>query len=459
MLAGCVSYSIVAKKASSHFAKGTVINGVDVSGMDIDSLNERIKEYRIDIREQTKEGKLVTEVLNGTDFSVKVDTDNKQVKKILEDQSVWQYISKAGKEHTVSGWLRYDKKKLLRLINQLQCFDASFCQKPVNAYISEYTWENGYRIVSENNGNTLDKKKARNAIVNAVSAMEKTVNLKKEDCYKEAKVKSDNTKLKKALKKLNRYVSVSIQYRFGDDLVNVDGEQIAKWLTVTEDNAVLFDRSKVAEFVAELRKKYDTIFRSRPFRTSYGENITIPGGDYGWWMNYDQETTELIEQIRKGKSGERKPVYHQEAESYGKKDYGNSYIEVNLTKQHAFLYIDGEMVWESDCVTGNSSRHFDTPVGVYGITYKEKNAVLVGQGYQSKVTYWMPFNGNIGLHDAPWRKGEFGGDIYKTRGSHGCVNLPPKKAKELFSLVKKGMPVICYKSPGKEKNKKKGKTF
>lgn len=55
----------------------------------------------------------------------------------------------------------------------------------------------------------------------------------------------------------------------------------------------------------------------------------------------------------------------------------------------------------------------------------------------------MPFNGGIGLHDANWR-GSFGGTIYQTSGSHGCVNLPPDRAKILYGLVEKGMPVICY---------------
>ena len=57
----------------------------------------------------------------------------------------------------------------------------------------------------------------------------------------------------------------------------------------------------------------------------------------------------------------------------------------------------------------------------------------------------MPFNGNIGLHDATWRK-DFGGDIFLKDGSHGCVNLPPEKAKEIFTTIEKGIPVIVYES-------------
>ena len=61
----------------------------------------------------------------------------------------------------------------------------------------------------------------------------------------------------------------------------------------------------------------------------------------------------------------------------------------------------------------------------------------------------MPFNGGIGLHDANWRK-TFGGTIYKTNGSHGCVNLPPAVAKTIYENISAGDPVLCYHLDGTE---------
>ncbi len=183
--------------------------------------------------------------------------------------------------------------------------------------------------------------------------------------------------------------------------------------------------------------------------TSYGKEVTISSGDYGWWMNSEQEIQELTEMIRQGESGERTPVYYQTADQYGMPDYGNTYVEINLTAQHLFLYKDGTKVLESDFVSGNSSRGYDTPDGVYGITYKQRNATLTGENYQTPVSWWMPFNRNIGMHDAGWR-GSFGGNIYKTNGSHGCINLPPSVAKEIYENIEKGTPVICYHLPGTE---------
>ena len=55
----------------------------------------------------------------------------------------------------------------------------------------------------------------------------------------------------------------------------------------------------------------------------------------------------------------------------------------------------------------------------------------------------MPFNGGIGLHDATWRS-QFGGNIYVSNGSHGCVNLPYKVAEIIFNNIDGNMPIVCY---------------
>ena len=55
----------------------------------------------------------------------------------------------------------------------------------------------------------------------------------------------------------------------------------------------------------------------------------------------------------------------------------------------------------------------------------------------------MPFNGNIGIHDAGWRN-KFGGNIYLTNGSHGCINSPPNLANTIFNNIDASTPVICY---------------
>ena len=125
------------------------------------------------------------------------------------------------------------------------------------------------------------------------------------------------------------------------------------------------------------------------------------------------------------------------------KEVGDTYVEVSLSDQHMWYIVDGDVYLESDCVTGNYGTA-DTPKGYFSVNAKISPCTLKGDDYVSYVTYWMPFiGGGWGLHDADWRS-SFGGNIYKGNGSHGCVNLPPKVAKEMYAHIEVGTPVIVY---------------
>ena len=151
----------------------------------------------------------------------------------------------------------------------------------------------------------------------------------------------------------------------------------------------------------------------------------------------------LLQLLAAKESATCEPIYAQTAAVHAKNDWGTSYVEVSLTDQYLWLYKDGKCILESYFVSGNPNRGHATPKGIYGLTYKTRDATLSGEGYDSKVKYWMPFNRNVGLHDAPWRK-TFGGQIYKNNGSHGCINLPPANAAKIYENVDKNTPVIVY---------------
>ena len=138
----------------------------------------------------------------------------------------------------------------------------------------------------------------------------------------------------------------------------------------------------------------------------------------------------------------------------GGRDWSNRYIDIDLSEQHVRFYgDDGSIIWESDCVTGDTSQGYDTPTGVNAINNNmQRDATLRGLDYNgdgepdyiSYVSYWMPFVGNlVALHDADWR-GSFGGTIYQWNGSHGCVNLPVDKAAELYGMIQVGDVVVTH---------------
>jgi hypothetical protein len=433
---------------NSHYLNGTTINGIDVSGFTYEKLEKKIKGYTLAVSERDKESTgIYVEKLKGEQLGIEVISED-ALRDILKVQKKALWFQATGESYVKEKIISYDEEKLKTAVKGLEGLNEKKAVHPTDAKISEYTEKDGYTIIPENQGNFLIEENAVEAVKAAVLKLEKKVDLDKKGCYEKPEIDQGNKELNSLLNSLNKYVSVKIVYKFGENKEVLDGRTINKWIKVKGYKASI-DSSKVNEYVANLRKTYDTIFRTRTFMTSYGKEVTLDSGDYGWWMNYTKEQEELLAQIKEGKSGERKPEYYQKAAAYGKKDYGDSYVEINLTAQHLFVYKDGEKVLETDICSGNESRKMGTPEGVYGITYKERYGVLVGETYESTVAFWMPFNGDIGLHDAIW-KNRFGSDFYKKEGSHGCINLPYNTAKKIYDLVEKGEAVICYRLKGTE---------
>ena len=428
-----------------HFLPGTVADGMDLSWMSPAQVEERLERYTLTLEERTAAGAVAEEVLTGGRLGLGWG-DGEALRNLVEGQAVWKWPLAVWQKREERGIVAWDKTRFQQTMDDLRGFSPSFAREPVDARLSEYAEGVGYTILPEERGNALDRDRTLACVKKAVAALETRVNLEESGCYREPGRTAEDEALQRLAEEMNQYVNTKIIYRFGDREEVLDGTRIQRWLKEEQGEAVL-DRAGVAGYVASLRKKYDTIFRSRLFMTSYGEEITLQEGDYGWWMDCEQETQELYRMLCQGKSGARTPVYYQTAAVYGSRDYGDSYVEINLTAQHLFVYKNGKKVMESDFVSGNVASGDATPEGIYGLTYKERDATLNGEDYESLVSYWMPFNRNVGLHDAVWRD-RFGGDIYRQAGSHGCINLPYEAAKELYGHVEKGMAVICYTLPG-----------
>ena len=127
-------------------------------------------------------------------------------------------------------------------------------------------------------------------------------------------------------------------------------------------------------------------------------------------------------------------------------DIGDTYVEVSISQQKVWYYKDGILELETSTVTGLPTPERQTKTGLHQILYKQRDRVLRGsrRAWHSFVNYWMPFTPDgQGLHDARWRR-RFGGSIYKSSGSHGCVNLPSSAASQLYAKLETGTPVIVY---------------
>lgn len=427
----------------THFYFGSMLNGENVTGKTVEEvekqLSKDIAKYELKLKEKRGD---TTETISADQIDLKFVSDGK-VQKLKDEQNpfAWPIAVFNPATYDMSATVEYDEAKLKEVFGGLECFRKENMKKPKDAY-PEY--KNGkFEIVEEDYGNYVIKDQLYELVQKSVKEGDKKIDLEKEKCYQDPKYKKDSKEIVNAAKVMNDYIGVTVTYEFGADKENVDKELIHTWLSMNDKHEVVFSEEKVREYIDQIAREYNTFGRRRPFKTSTGHNITVVGGDYGWLMNREEEVKDLIKVIKEGKDVTREPVYRQTANQHGDDDIGDTYVEVNLSKQHMWFYFKGKLVTQADFVSGNPNRGNGTPAGTYSITYKERDATLNGENYSTPVKYWMPFNGNIGLHDADWRN-KFGGEIYKSNGSHGCVNLPPSVAQTLYGYIEKGMPVVCY---------------
>ncbi|MDE6365576.1 MAG: L,D-transpeptidase/peptidoglycan binding protein [Lachnospiraceae bacterium] len=240
-------------------------------------------------------------------------------------------------------------------------------------------------------------------------------------------------------------------YKFGACEEIIDEAVVADWMALDErgklvfdkENRPILDKTLIKEYVAYLASTYNTVGIERSFKATRGDLIKVSGGGYGNELDEEAEYAFLLNAFLNRQSGTRTPQYINEAWEKGSDDIGDTYIEVDMTNQHMYYYVDGEIVIDTPVVTGNTSRNWGTPAKVCFVYFKQKNRVLRGANYATPVKYWMAVDGHIGIHDATWRK-EFGGEIYQTNGSHGCINTPIEIMTELYDMVELGTPVILF---------------
>lgn len=434
-------YLIISLYFTKHFYFNTIINGVDVSLKSYSNAENTIKKYIKDYNLSLIERDGSTEDISGEEIGLEYN-EKQNISSAFCSQNSFQWISSliGESKYYIKDLYVYDRDKLEHRINQLNCLNKTIIE-PENV---NFKYTNGsYEVIKEVDGNKIIKDILQQAIIANILKGITELDLNESLCYEAPNYILNSEKTLQTKKLLNKYVSTSITYKFDDDNDKIDGTIINKWLRVDKNLDAIISKTAVMDYVKELSKKYDTIGITRKFKTSTGKLVEVKGGLYGWKINQDEESKALIENIKSGEVMEKEPIYSQKAYSRGDDEIGNTYVEINITKQHVWFYKNGKFIVGGAVVTGNPNRGNGTVTGTNMLNYKQKEVTLTGVGYEANVTYWMPFYGNIGLHDASWRYA-FGGEIYKTKGSHGCVNAPKYLAKKIYENIEEGTPIISY---------------
>lgn len=312
--------------------------------------------------------------------------------------------------------------------------------------------EEGF-ILYDGKKSRLDTEKALAECIAAIEKGKESITLS-ESCYYSERPSAAEKKQEELYESLKAFLDFTIVYDMGAEQVKLDKKALLDMLAGEEEGGFagyitdekgdfVWEKEKIEQAVDRLADTYDTYGKAREFTTTDGNTITLKKGTYGTKLDRKAEKEWLIKALAERKNQTHIPAYEREAWARGKNDIGDTYIEINITKQKLWFYQNGELEIETPVVTGNMMRHRETPDGVYYIYSKQKNRILRGPGYASHVNYWMPVKGGVGIHDALWRD-EFGGDIYKKEGSHGCINTPFEAMEKLYEAAETGMPVVIY---------------
>lgn len=449
----CLIYVAISVYFMSHFFVNTKINGKNFSGKtasDVEKyLQTNIKDYKLTILEN----KGRQDVISGSEIGLEYRAGT-EAEKLLKDQNgfAWPKAFFMENSRKVSVNVSYNEESLNQRISQLSCLQTE--QTPAENAKPEFDG-NQYVIKPEVYGNAVDKERLTEQVKVHITEFQPQLDMVETKCYAKPKYTEDSKEVQEACDAMNKYVNASITYPMNETVV-VDKALISQWLQVDGEMKVSLNTEAMKQWFTAFGDKYDTQGTTRTFTTPAGKSATVTGGTYGWSIDEDTELVNLQNSILNGEVVTREPAYYAggTAAAHSGQDWGNTYAEVDMSAQHMWYIQNGQVVLETDVVTGEPIPSKITPEGVYSLMWKQPNSVLVGDinpdtgepAYRTKVKYWMQVTSSgVGFHDAIWQTA-FGGTLYQIpgTGSHGCINMPLDQAAALFNMIEPGTPVIFH---------------
>ena len=448
------------------FPDKTTINGIDCSGLTAEQAKKKLtKEWNSRSFAFTTEGKTIGSI-DTLDFTYDIDDSLSNIKRDNFLSAALNHYFDSDFDVTMDMTVKKVSKAFTKALKNADYLKEDEITKTKDAYVDLSTED--FEIVPEVYGNNIDYTVLTEKIKELVASDKFQLEYIASKFYQQPAVTADSDEIKERQEFCKEYLTSKVTYIMGKDEVKIPPEALEKILDielvesgdVSEEeqeaaekavSKVTVNEDAVREYVESFAKEYNTLGKTREFTSLSGRKIKVSGGDYGFALSVEKETKQLIKDLKSGKEVKREPVWLMTGFiDYNKSDdIGDTYVEVSLAEQHLWYFKNGKKIVDCPVVTGNISQGYGTPAGTFSLSYKQRNATLKGtnadgSNYESPVSYWMPFYGNYGMHDAPWR-GSFGGGIYRGNGSHGCVNMPVASAGKLFeNLADKGVPVIVH---------------
>lgn len=366
-----------------------------------------------------------------------------QIKNTASDkQQVWALkLTLSLNSSQLKDTVFYKKSKYLAISELLKELMAIPYKNPISVNF-KYNG-NGFSTVDEIEGTKIDTSMLRSSIINVYKNNIQKINLTTESLYIKPTYNLNSPKTidgKKALEK-SLFAIITLNSSQGNYVINktVFGE----CLKLDTSMKILVDvfplQKHLQNIASQLEVPMSEILKANPIVDSSLNTEEIIFSR----INISAQVNEIIKAIIRGGQSSQNLLFYSRGLPKGFIAGYENFVEISIKEQKLWLFKNGNLILETDVVTGNARLNRSTPPGNYSILSKNRNATLRGPGYACPVNYWMPFFQGYGLHDANWRR-RFGASIFENSGSHGCINLPPRNAPIVFANVEVGTPVIIY---------------
>ncbi len=444
IVAGAVAFALYLGRQGDYFASGTVISGVDCGALLPEEAAAALqgaaesRQLRLCAEDGTVLGSTdLAELTRDVDYTAQVAAFYEQQKQ----QRGFFLLGSCTKDFALD--LNVPIVQLEPIVEDVVCGEG---YQPVSPQDAQLVMdEEGVHIQAEDNGNLRNLPVCTDAVADYL-AQEGILTAKTpgslliQDALFRAEITADDPALKSEEKLLSRYANMlltlhfcrGISYTFtpGDILSVLDLTYTEKTVrvSVNEDSLHTFLDELIEELgVDGVDAKYGNVVPTR-------EYVYYTVEDRGFIMDRDKLYTDVYNALKNHRGSNITVEYDYDwwlRETYGYMGELNSIVEISIANQYLWFYCDGKLLTETPVTTGCIANGSYTNTGAFRVSYLASDTFLNGPTWHYHVDYWIPFDGDIGLHDAYWQT-HYGGDYYLTDGSHGCVNTPLEPMSIIF---------------------------
>lgn len=426
------------------FYPNTYINGGDVSDASPEEVKEALlnsmKDYELKIVPIDGE----PTVISGKNIGFYYSFDAVDALKKKEMGWAWPMKFFTRTDYTVEAACEWEQAKLDQEIDKLQCVTQKMTA-PVDA--SLVIDESGVHLTEAVTGNTIKKEELKKAVAETIRGGKPEINLDEAGCYEQPKITSKSPEIQKDLQRVEELCKAEVTYNFHGTEEKIGRDQIWKWVRQDGEGKFYIDEGAACDYLYELAYRHNTIGVYREFWSSRGCMITVEPGTYGWGMDVDAEIGPLMDDLVNKRVVSRDPACYMTpywaVDPNSPDDIGNTYIEIDLSGQHMWYYMNGELIVSTPITSGTLNTGHGTPAGVYYVESYGRDMILTGDDYRQPVDFWIQVYGGIGIHDSLWRS-VYGGTEYLNKGSHGCINTPYDAVSTIYRNIDVGVPVVMY---------------